>query len=120
MPLSLAHTRMEHKHPHPEFHTDADYQRSIERSKQAQHQERAAAIARVPALASLLRVDVRPLRASRIPLAQRVACADYVDEGVERFGVQTVVRALCAVLAANKIDIMGKTLDELAQGSEEQ
>ena len=61
-----------------------------------------------------------PMRASKIPLADRVSCADYVDAGVERFGVQTVVRALCAVLAANNIDVVGMTLDELAQGEEQQ
>ena len=61
-----------------------------------------------------------PMRASRLPLSTRVSAADWVDQGVERYGRAAIVRALLAVCAANGIDIVNRTLDELAACEEEQ
>jgi hypothetical protein len=118
---SLHHITAMPKHPDPMFHTDADYQQSVERAKRDCIRQRLAAGADPETgILKPSRVLTMPLSTSRLPLSTRVDAAEYVDEGVERFGRAAVVRALCAVLAANNIDVVGRTLDELAQGSEEQ
>lgn len=109
-----------------QFHTDDDYRRSVEDAKAAQLEARRKAVAEVPELAPHLadeplptyRVLEMPIQPRRVSLTKQMNCDEAVDLAVESFGVQTVLRSLRLVLAANGIDVAGKTLDDLAQGGE--
>jgi hypothetical protein len=91
---------------------------SIAYHKRKAEQERAEAIRKVPELRTFLVTGTPLLTAT--PLAHRVACADAIDAAVESFGLQTVLRCLAAVCAANNIDIATKTINDVAAGEEQQ
>lgn len=109
------------KHPDPQFHADADYtSESIERAKVD------CVIERLQAGADPFTGILGPSRVIAMPLRSKLAdmgqpsCAEVIDRAVETFSVAEVVRCVALVLCANGIDIYTQTINELAQGEEQQ
>jgi hypothetical protein len=109
--ISQFQPHMEPKHPNPEFYPVTVTEESKAYHRKRRNEERREAIKRVPELRSLL---------FRQALDRRVDCHDALDQVVETFGVETVWRCMRDVLAANNIDIATRTINDVAQGEEQQ
>jgi hypothetical protein len=101
------------------FHTDDDYEQSVDRARRDMIQARLTAGAD-PLTGYLLPRVAPPIPPRRKPLDTIVACHDALDEVIETFGMSTVLRCLVLTCAANDIKIEGSTIEDIAAGEERQ